>query len=189
MMVEEDGGGDPQDKRMGDGSVLTYALVRKLVEACHARMGRPLPKDDLDDVVQDAHVAAWRRRMTFRGDSTLETWLYGIARLTLLKHLTRARRRRDLEPPLTHETPIPEVGGPSPGSLADTGISRMIRASLEADGSTSVLIFRAHNLEGQSFREIALGLGRTESAVKARYYRAIPALRKRLARLWHDYKK
>jgi RNA polymerase sigma-70 factor, ECF subfamily len=44
--------------------------------AVHAILGR----NDLDDVIQDAFVFAWRGLKDFRGDSTFRTWVTSIAR-------------------------------------------------------------------------------------------------------------
>src|SRR3982751_2374841 len=46
--------------------------------------------DDVEDVVQDVFVRAYRGLASFRGDSQFYSWLYRIASNTALNHLRRA---------------------------------------------------------------------------------------------------
>jgi RNA polymerase sigma-70 factor, ECF subfamily len=82
---------------------------RRLVEE-HARfLFRALRhlgvrESDLDDVCQDLFIVAHRKYRDFRGDSSLRTWLYGIAVRLASEHRRRAYVRREIptsEPPLT----------------------------------------------------------------------------------------
>eukprot|EP01041_Mallomonas_annulata_P033477 gene33477-56107_t len=49
---------------------------------------------DVDDVLQQAYLKAFLQRSTFRGDSSVATWLHRIVYTTALDHL-RATGRRD----------------------------------------------------------------------------------------------
>jgi len=66
--------------------------LRRLV---HRLLGWRAAADELDDVVQDVLLKAWRGRSTFRGEATLATWLTSIALSTTTSHArSRARWRR-----------------------------------------------------------------------------------------------
>ncbi|PNY81929.1 RNA polymerase sigma factor [Deinococcus koreensis] len=58
--------------------------LRALYDAHHAGLYRflraSLGREDAEEVLQDVFVTAWQRAGTFRGASTVSTWLYGIAR-------------------------------------------------------------------------------------------------------------
>src|SRR5262244_1787794 len=63
-----------------------YAYVRR----------RLIPRADLvEDLVQEVFLAAWESLDKFRGDSSLRTWLLGIARHKVEDHYRR--RLRDLQ--------------------------------------------------------------------------------------------
>ena len=160
--------------------------VRRIVRSCSRRFGRSLPPDELDDVVQDVALVAWKRRHEFHGRSACETWLYGIARHMILRRCRRRWRRRE-EPlpsrtesePLVHEER-------SVASRVDTALWRQIEAGVRAEGTTLDAILRARVLEGRSFARIARRLGLSEASVKGRLYRSMPEVRRRLGGLWRD---
>lgn len=67
----------------------TGRFRRELEVHCYRMLGSA---EDAEDVVQETFLRAWRRRETFRGQSTLRAWLYGIATngaLDLLEHRSR----------------------------------------------------------------------------------------------------
>ena len=158
--------------------------IAPLIHACHNRLGAPLQPSDLAEVIQDTSLAAWSKRAQFNGDSDVDTWIYAIARNTILERL----RRRTTGP---RQTVLGEVGseapmhrGPGPGTQADTGVARVIREALDEEGTTVASICRARALEGQSFVQISRDLKLSESNVKARFYRSLPRLQQRLRSLW-----
>jgi RNA polymerase sigma-70 factor, ECF subfamily len=68
-------------------------LVRRYADPLYAYALRVTSSpSDAAEAVQDALFAAWRARASFRGGSTVSTWLYSITRR---KALDRIRRRRD----------------------------------------------------------------------------------------------
>jgi RNA polymerase sigma-70 factor, ECF subfamily len=68
-----------QRMRAGDQGAL-----RALYDAHHAGLYRflraALGREDAEEILQDVFVTAWQRAGTFRGASTVSTWLYGVAR-------------------------------------------------------------------------------------------------------------
>src|SRR5688572_31642092 len=51
------------------------------------------PAADVDDLVQESLLEAWRGRASFRGEASLLTWILGIARRrALLRRRSTARR-------------------------------------------------------------------------------------------------
>src|SRR5262245_30397052 len=72
------------------------ACVPGLVRAMHARLGRPLKDDGLDEFVQDTLAALWTKLGRFDGRSAIETWAYGFAATQLIQFLERKRRRAKL---------------------------------------------------------------------------------------------
>lgn len=75
------------------------SLFRDLVQAHWNRLYRFIIKnighpDDAQDLTQQAFMEAARSYETFRGQSELSTWLYGIAMNLVRNHLSRAPHRR-----------------------------------------------------------------------------------------------
>ena len=134
------------------------------------------PAADVDDLVQESLLEAWRGRASFRGDASLLTWILGIARRRVLARrkstargdaVLRALRELDTTP-LTADV------------LQDEETVRRVRAALDGleGGYADVLVSRY--LEGRPVREIAAALGESEKAVESRLHRAREALRDRL---------
>lgn len=69
-------------------------LVLKYQYKVHAIVGRYINDfDEVNDVVQEAFVKAYRALANFRGDSQFYTWLYRIAVNTAKNHLVARNRR------------------------------------------------------------------------------------------------
>lgn len=123
-------------------------------------------KEDAQDATQEAFVQAWRALPSFRGESSLETWLY---RIVTNRCLNLLRSRHSAEPlSETREALLAR-----PNHLAET------RSELEAlkdaivrlpPEQRATLVLR--ELEGLSHEEIAHVLGTTVPAVKGRLHRA-----------------
>ena len=80
--------------RDGDEQALASAI--RLGQADVARFVRPLVDPaDLDDVIQDTFIRAYRALPKFRGDATGRTWLLAIARRSAADAMrSRVRIRR-----------------------------------------------------------------------------------------------
>ncbi len=165
---------------------LPLEKVTAIVGACHARLGRPLAPHDLEEATQEVRVTGWMKQGDFRGESSAETWLYGIARLCILRQLSKTRKISSREVAITPTTRQPTDPGIGPGSRFDTGLQVAVRRCLSQDGDTMESIVRAHDVDGATFREIAADLGMSEPAVKSRYHRSLPDLRRRLQKFWLD---
>lgn len=74
-------------------------LLSSLVAEHAGRLQRFIAKhighsSDVEDLAQQAFAEAARAYQSFRGDSQLSTWLYGIALNLVRNHLSRAPERR-----------------------------------------------------------------------------------------------
>lgn len=162
------------------------------VRVCHRKMGSPLGPMDLDDVVQEARLTAWEKLGSFRSESSLDTWLYGVARLSILEAIAARRRASDLRH-LTIREAIVEDRDPKYAGYASADVAEVIaevpyEQQVRAAGSTVFAIVKARSLEGRSFTEVAERLERPVALLKSKYYRALPGLRTRLAGAWRAYR-
>src|SRR5918995_437980 len=70
-------------------SKLVDRYRRELQLHCYRMLGS---LEDAEDAVQETFLRAWRKRETFRGDSSFRAWLYGIATNACLDALARRPR-------------------------------------------------------------------------------------------------
>ncbi|MFT5733343.1 MAG: RNA polymerase sigma-70 factor (ECF subfamily) [Planctomycetota bacterium] len=156
----------------------------RLVRACHSRLGRPLGAQDLEEAIQETGLAAWRQRDSFRGESAIETWLYSIARRTILHQINQRQRRARRESPLADASSLSKEGDRPLSRSVHKDLGRAVRDQLRLAGPTAEVIVRSHDLEGLSFGQIGANLSMHEATVKSRYYRALPGLKTRMRGLW-----
>ncbi len=88
-------------------------------EALEAELARQRPRlrlhcyrmvgnlDDADDLTQETALRAWRGWQTYRGNSSLTTWLYQIASHACLDHLRRRARERRPHVPASDFPSVP----------------------------------------------------------------------------------
>lgn len=167
--------------RRGDRAALD-AISQRVAGSLH-RFGRGFCRDphDAEDVMQDVFAALVRSIGRFRGDSSLSSWAYVVARNACARRRKRGARQVPVDP-----------AGATLGAIADetAGPERMaerrqLRAALEAaiaslpDTLRDVLVLR--DVEGLSAAEVAAHLDLGERAVKSRLHRARLALREKLA--------
>lgn len=152
-------------------------MLRRLV---HRLLAWPGAAAEVDDVVQEALLAAWSRRSGFRGESSVSTWLTRIALNKARNHMRWARLRRRQ---VRHDDPASEPADPDTASSPaehreGTDAVHAALASLpHADREILVL----HYLEQRSVSEVADLLGLRRPATDTRLHRARARLRKLLA--------
>src|ERR1700747_3172962 len=72
---------------------------------------------EAEDLTQVAFLQVFRKLGTFRGDSTLSTWLYRVAVNTVLMHFRKkGMRQLSLDEPVSHAADAPKR---EPGKLDD----------------------------------------------------------------------
>ena len=142
-------------------------------------------EDDAREVLQDTLLAAFRGLHDFRGDSTLSTWLYQIARSFCLKR----RRRSAGEPDSLQSIDDPEATAvateaePADERAHAREIGELLQAAILAlpEAQREVIVLR--DVEGLPAEEAAHVLGIEVGALKSRLHRARFELRGRLSGL------
>lgn len=167
--------------RSGDRAAIEELLAREQarIYAFGLKMcGNP---EDARDVLQETLLAIARGVGGFRGDASLSTWVFQIARSFCLKK----RRRRKGAPaafedidhaPHADESLDPEerASRNETKAVVDAALARLPSASRE------VLVLR--DIEGLTATEVAETLGISVDAVKSRLHRARGALEMSLRR-------
>ncbi len=168
--------------RSGDAAALRDLVQRATAPAWRWSAGFCRNPEDAADLAQDVLVTLLRSLSRFRGDASLSTWIYVVARRACARRQRRAGRQSSLDAP--DHAHLLEHADPSPGPASRLDRRRLAArledaiASLPA-AQRAVLVMR--DVEGLSAREVGKVLGLGERAVKSRLHRARSALREKLA--------
>ena len=131
---------------------------------------------DVNDVVADVFVVAWRKIDRIPPEGEVLPWLYGIARNEIRNRHRAARRARALRSKLAGQAD-PAEPGPEPVVIRNAELRHVMSAleSLSPDDQ-EVLLLRAHEELGYS--ELGIALGCSSEAARKRLTRAIARLRR-----------
>ncbi|HLY60374.1 MAG TPA: sigma-70 family RNA polymerase sigma factor [Terriglobia bacterium] len=147
--------------------------------------------EDAEDVLQETFLKAFQHLSEFREDSRFYTWL---VRIGVNEGLMKLRRRRaDKTVPI--EDHVDEEGvtvprefadwSPNPEQLlAQSELQSILDNAARSLPPTFRTVFHLRDVEGLSTAETAELLDLTESAVKARLFRARLQLREDLAKVF-----
>lgn len=131
-----------------------------------------------EDLTQEVFASAWRAIASFRGKSSVRTWLHRIAYHAFVDAQRRSHRDRTVAVSLSgREDGLAD--DPLSGIVADEHLSQVARAlqDLDIEDRTVLLL---HYADGLSYREMAQTLGRPDGTLKWITSRALDELRRRL---------
>jgi RNA polymerase sigma-70 factor (ECF subfamily) len=174
--------------RRGDAAALESLLRRYQARVFRYGMSMCRDQEDASDITQETLLAMARSVGDFRGDSSVGSWLFTIAR----RFCMRKRRRSKFAPAEQQslEALGPEatqhLSDPAPGpeqTAASREITDALNAAIDAldPAQREVLVLR--DIEGFSAPEIAKMLDLSVEAVKSRLHRARLAVRQQVAPL------
>lgn len=178
--------------RLGDPATMTAVMQQNNHALWRIARGILKNETEAEDAVQDAYVSAFTHLDTFRGDSTLYTWL---ARITINEALRRLRRRRpttDLNGlietiPVDHaHATTPFASGDPEHAAARREIRRLIEQAIDALNPSFRVVFVMRVIEQMSIHETSARLGIPAETVKTRLHRAKQHLRKTLGTQFAD---
>ena len=126
-----------------------------------------------EDLVQDVFMKMLKYKATFKDDSELVPWMFGIARNSCLAHL---KRRASDHVPATalEEEPVDEASQEEPVDERQSELVRQALLRLPAERREVLVLSR---YEYKSYDEIARVLDCSVGAVKVRVHRAMKQLR------------
>ena len=134
-------------------------------------------RTDVEEVVQDTFVRAFGSIESFRGESSLRTWLFTIERRLILDRRRAERRRRDdasvdEADAATEFDALDEIVAEEAEARVRNAVTRLSRLQRE--------IFLLRVNEGLSYKEIADVVGSTEGAARVHYHNAMRAVKESL---------
>lgn len=175
--------------RVQQGDKLAYNL---LVSKYHRRLGRLLTRllrnqEDIEDVIQESFIKAYRAIGNFRGESAFYTWIYRIA-INTAKNLlvTQSRRPSTVQEQTDNDNETFEDNSAlsnidTPESLLQTRqIGEAVNQAMAAlpDDLRDAIVMR--EIDGLSYEEIAAAMGCPIGTVRSRIFRAREAISARI---------
>jgi RNA polymerase sigma-70 factor, ECF subfamily len=176
-------------ERAQQGDQQAFAM---LVEKYQRKLGRLLSRmirdaAEVEDVVQESFIKAYRALPSFRGDSAFYTWLYRIGINTAKNYLVSMGRRPQLNNDIEIEDAEHfEEGGDlrtletPESSMMSKQIAQTVNDTIMAlpDELRSAITLR--ELEGLSYEEIAELMNCPIGTVRSRIFRARETIAERL---------
>ena len=163
-------------------SMLFEILMRRHNQRVYRAVRAILGSDDeVEDVMQQAYLNAYRHLHQFAGGAQFSTWLTRIA----VNEALARRRKRSTDVALDDDNPLHLAVSNAPDPETEAFASEL-RAVLEKEIAALPESFRVvlmlRNVEGLSTTETAACLGISEDLVKTRLHRARTMLRENLDR-------
>ncbi|SDA66333.1 RNA polymerase sigma factor [Mesorhizobium qingshengii] len=147
------------------------------------RIARGVVRNDseAEDIVQEAYVRAFASLGTFRGDSSLATWLSRIVINEALGRLRKRRRTVAMPEPQAEIIQFPLNPSDDPErTMAQRQILKLVEQATDSLPDVYRTVFVARVIEGLSIEETADLLGVRPETVKTRLHRARALVRKAL---------
>jgi RNA polymerase sigma-70 factor (ECF subfamily) len=175
---------DPNIDALKDGSEHAFKC---LFEQERERLRRFVLKlvddaDEAENIVQETFTEAYRQIDDFRGESSVSTWLFSIAKHLAYGHLRKTDRHNYLE----HETieflqvDQDESTTTTEGQVELSERKRIVHDALQELPDHYRRVVQLRDLEEKSTKETAEHLDLTEVNVRVRLHRARKQLREHL---------
>jgi RNA polymerase sigma-70 factor, ECF subfamily len=134
--------------------------------------------DVTEDLVQETFLAAWQNLPSYRGESSVRSWLLGIARHKVEDYYRRRLQECELPEDGAEPSAIPFIEDRLDGKKRERKISEVLA---DLPGPYAVALLWRY-MENRSVREMALMSGKTEKAMERLLARARQSFRRR----WSD---
>jgi RNA polymerase sigma-70 factor (ECF subfamily) len=129
---------------------------------------------EIEELVQDTFVRAFSSIDSFRGDSSLRTWLFTIERRLMLDR-RRAERRQKTTVPVDDADAVTEYDALD--ALVAAEAESKVRRAVDALSPMQREVFTLRVEQGMSYRDIAEIVGSTEGAARVHYHNAMRAVK------------
>jgi len=155
-----------------------YNLIRRL-------LGNP---EEARDVTQEVFVSVFEKVDSYRGDSSIATWIYRIATNHAKNRIKYLSRRKDRQKESLEAMLVPPTSSrlsasvPRPDQVyTRETVSRLVDAALGQLDEEQRIVLVLRDVEGQSYEDIAAITGLQLGTVKSRLHRGRQRLKEALA--------
>ncbi|TYO99216.1 RNA polymerase sigma-70 factor (ECF subfamily) [Geothermobacter ehrlichii] len=179
-----------QRAREGDDESFARLVERHIQPLINLGWRMTGSRDLAEDLAQETFLRLHRSLGSFRGDSSLATWLYRTLSRLAIDHLRREKLKRRIfffrGADDEGSDPVELAADPGPGpdeELQARESVRRLRQALQQLSPQQRAVFTLRHDEGLPLKEIATALGLSEGTVKAHLHRAVQTLRTSLGDL------
>jgi RNA polymerase sigma factor (sigma-70 family) len=187
-----DGMAHEQDRRIADAVKLEGARLRNFIR-------RRVPDErDAEDILQEVFYELVEADRMMKPIEQLSAWLYRVAR-NRITDLFRKRKPEALandpmavnaeEESLLLEDLLPSPDAGPEAAYARTVLVEELDAALDELSEEQRQVFVAHEMEGQSFKELAQTTGVSVNTLILRKHRAVVHLRERLEAIYDEFRR
>jgi len=152
-------------------NLLYDRYFRRVHNFAYARMRN---RADAEEVVQETFTAVFRSIDAYRGQSSLLSWIYGIAKNTVNNHLRRAKAHDDrlerAERALVRSAASLDSCTPEE-HLGFRRCTDAVERSLNSVSAWQAEVFALRHFENLPIQEIADRMSRSNDAVRSSLYR------------------
>lgn len=138
-----------------------YWIIRRMV----------LSHDDTNDILQDTFIKIWENLHRFRGDGSLNFWIYRIAINEVYNFFNKKKRLYNIQSAEEHEALLQNMKQ-DPYFDGDEARIKLQQAILKLPQKQQ-LVFNMRYFEKMQYEEMAKILETTEGSLKASYHWAV----------------
>ena len=131
-------------------------------------------RSEIEELVQDTFVRAFASMDSFRGESSLTTWLFTIERRLMLDRRRTEQRQRAMVPVEPGDA-VTEYDALD--ALVAAEAESKVRRAVDALSPMQREVFTLRVEQGLSYRDIAEIVGSTEGAARVHYHNAMRAVK------------
>lgn len=163
---------NPQTKRYGFDLLIKhlqeklYAIIRRMVYS----------KEDADDILQNSLLKAWEHIDSFKGESSLYTWMYRIATNETLNFLKQKRFKMFISLGLVSHKLEDKIENPL--HYGGNEIEKKLQKAILQLPEKQRLVFNLRYFEEMKYEQIADMSGTSVGALKASYHIAEQKIQK-----------
>ncbi len=133
-------------------------------------------EEEAKDLAQEVFVRVYLKRKSFKGKSSLYTWIYRIALNMCFSHLKKRK---------VQTVPIQDLEGVLAAKPAETGgrqaeLDQLLARALESLPPKQKAVFVLRFYDKMSYKEIAEAMGTSVGTAKANHHFAVQRLREML---------
>lgn len=162
--------------KAGDSRAATE-IVRRHADALARFATSAGEREAIEELVQDTLVRAFSSLDSFRGESSLRTWLFTIERRLMLDRRRAEKREKNI---VSLEGTDAATDYDALDSVVASETARRVRRAMSKLSPMQRDVFTMRVEQGLAYKEIASVLGTTEGAARVHYHNAIGAVKELL---------
>ncbi|MCK7556418.1 RNA polymerase sigma factor [Chitinophaga sedimenti] len=176
--------------KQGDASAFSNMVNTCKDMVYNTAIGILQQAEDAEDVTQEVFIQAYESMSSFKGESSVSTWLYRITVTKSLDHLRRKTRKKRWAKITSlfglQDAPVPEPADfEHPGvTLANKERSTLLFRAVARLPENQKAVFVLHKLEGLPAKEIAAVMDISLASVEGLMHRAKANLREQLEKYY-----